>query len=101
MTSEERLRAATPPTVRHCGERRAHHCTRAAITLTTLLITATTLTLRSAPDHYEPPVPPGALVTGIPPKAAQGPLAQEQQRLRALLRSNTDRGPARLAPELR
>lgn len=66
LASIERLRAAKPRTVRWGGERRARHWTRAAIAFTVLLIGATTLTLRTAPDHYEAPLAPGETVQGVP-----------------------------------
>jgi len=101
LAASERLRAAKPPTVRTTSERRARHLTRAAIAFTALIISATALTLRDAPDHYEPPVAPGAPVQGLPPKVAQGPLSPAQQKLRAKLKSEKVNGPARLAPESR
>jgi len=98
LAATERLRAAKPRTVRTGSERRARQWTRAAIACTVLLIATTALTLRDAPDHYEPPVAPGAQVHGVPPRAAQGPLSQEELRLRAKLRSETAHGPEKLVP---
>jgi len=101
LASIERLRAAKPRTVRWGGERRARHWTRAAIAITVLLIGATTLTLRTAPDHYEAPLAPGETVQGVPPRAAPGALSQAQLKLHAKLKSETVNGPERLVPEIR
>ncbi|MFI6039050.1 sigma factor-like helix-turn-helix DNA-binding protein [Streptomyces sp. NPDC051315] len=101
MASAERLRAAKPPAVRMDGERRARFWTRAAIAFTVALIGAISLTLYTAPTRYEPPVPPGATVGGVPPKAAPGPLSAAELSLRARLRSQTAHGPERLLPEPR
>jgi DNA-directed RNA polymerase specialized sigma24 family protein len=99
VASAERLRATKPTTVRWGGEQRARHWTRAAIAFTVVLIGATTLTLRTAPDHYEPPLAPGATVHGLPPRVAPGPLSAEELALRAKLKGETASGPERLVPE--
>ncbi|MER5659674.1 helix-turn-helix domain-containing protein [Streptomyces mirabilis] len=99
VASAERLRAAKPTTVRWGGEQRARQWTRAAIAFTVVLIGATTLTLRTAPDHYEPPLAPGATVHGVPPRVAPGPLSAEELALRAKLKGETVSGPERLVPE--
>ncbi|MFJ1603143.1 sigma factor-like helix-turn-helix DNA-binding protein [Streptomyces sp. NPDC088253] len=99
VASAERLRAPKPTTVRWGGEQRARHWTRAAIAFTVVLIGATTLTLRTAPDHYEPPLAPGATVHGLPPRVAPGPLSAEELALRAKLKGETVSGPERLVPE--
>nr|WSY52379.1 helix-turn-helix domain-containing protein [Streptomyces sp. NBC_00886] len=101
LASAERLRAAKPPTVRFVGERRTVFWTRAAIAFTVAIIGATTLTLRTAPTHYEPPVPAGARVEGVPPRMVQGALSEEEVELRDGLRSETVNGPERMMPEAR
>ncbi|CAM5695831.1 helix-turn-helix domain-containing protein [Streptomyces aurantiogriseus] len=101
LASAERLHAAKPPTVRMDSERRARFWTRAAIAFTLALIGATALTLRTAPAQYEPPVPPGATVRGVPPRTAPGPLSAAELSLRSKLRSATAHGPERLLPEPR
>ncbi|MEV7343197.1 helix-turn-helix domain-containing protein [Streptomyces sp. NPDC093544] len=101
LAATERLRAAKPRTVRYGSEHRARTWTRAAIAFTVLLIGATSLTLQTAPDHYEPPMAPGATVRGLPPRAAPGPLSDEQLELHAFLKSQTVSGPERLVPETR
>ncbi|MFH8934486.1 helix-turn-helix domain-containing protein [Streptomyces griseosporeus] len=98
LASAERLRAPRPPVVRSGGERRARFWTRAAIAFTVAIIGATALTLRTAPTQYEPPVPPGEAVQGVPPRSAPGPLSEEELSLKAKLRSETAHGPERLVP---
>jgi len=99
LASAERLRASAAPAVREGSERRARFWTRAAIAFTVALIGTTALTLRTAPTRYEPPVPPGATVHGVPPPVAPGPLSHKEQKLRDKLRSEPHAGPERLAPQ--
>ncbi|MGW6738793.1 helix-turn-helix domain-containing protein [Streptomyces sp. NPDC055013] len=99
LASTERLRAAKPAVVRDGSERRARFWTRAAIAFTVALIGTTALTLRTAPTRYEPPVPPGETVLGVPPRVAPGPLSEKEQKLRAKLRAQMQHGPERLAPQ--
>lgn len=101
LASTGRLRSAAPPAVRGGSERRARFWTRAAIACTVALIGATTLTLRTAPTRYEPPVPPGETVQGVPPPVAPGPLSEEERELRARLRAEFPGGPERLTPQAR
>ncbi|MFJ8536257.1 RNA polymerase subunit sigma-70 [Streptomyces sp. NPDC093591] len=101
LASAERLRAAKPMTVREGSERRARFWTRAAIAFTVALIGTTALTLRTAPTQYEPPVPPGQTVLGVPPRVAPGPLSEKEVKLREKLRKATASGPVRLVPETR
>ncbi|MFE1886487.1 sigma factor-like helix-turn-helix DNA-binding protein [Streptomyces diastatochromogenes] len=101
LASKEHLRAAKPPTVRTVGERRNVFWTRAAIAFTVTIISATTLTLRTAPTHYEPPIAPAQAVRGVPPAGVMGPLSLEELVLRAKLHSETSSGPERLVPAAR
>ncbi|MET7292142.1 helix-turn-helix domain-containing protein [Streptomyces griseoloalbus] len=101
LAATGRLRSADPPAVRGGSERRARFWTRAAIAFTVALIGTTALTLRTAPTRYEPPVPPGATVRGVPPRVAPGPLSEDQRELRARLREELPRGPERLTPQAR
>ncbi|MFJ4564660.1 sigma factor-like helix-turn-helix DNA-binding protein [Streptomyces caelestis] len=101
LASVERLRASKPLVVRRTGERRARFWTRAAIAFTIALIGATALTARTAPTHYEPPVPPGETVQDVPPPVAPGPLSESERELRAKLREEEPRGPVRLMPQPR
>ncbi|GGS80482.1 helix-turn-helix domain-containing protein [Streptomyces violaceus] len=101
LASTERLRAAKPLVVRQAGERRARLWTRAAIAFTALLIGTTVLTVRTAPTRYEPPVPQGETVQGVPPPVAPGPLSESERDLRTKLRKEQQRGPDRLMPQPR
>ncbi|GAA3815176.1 hypothetical protein GCM10022403_055960 [Streptomyces coacervatus] len=99
LASAERLHAPKSLTVRRGGERKTRFWTRAAIAFTAALIGTTALALRTAPTHYEPPVPPGAIVQGVPPRVALGALSQAEAQLRAKLRGATAHGPERLVPQ--
>ncbi|WP_435834085.1 RNA polymerase sigma factor [Streptomyces albogriseolus] len=101
LASSGRTRAAEPAAVRVGGERRARLWTRTAAAVTVVLIGSTAMTLRTAPTHYVPPVPPGESVRGVPPRAAPGPLSDEQRELRDRLRDALLDGPERLTPEAR
>ncbi|WP_420803416.1 RNA polymerase sigma factor [Streptomyces naphthomycinicus] len=101
LASAERLLSARPTTVRTGCERRNVFWTRAAIAFTVTIVGATTLTLRTAPTHYEAPLAPPQAVRGVPPPPALGPLSPEEQALQAKLRRETRDGPLRLAPETR
>ncbi|PAZ12663.1 RNA polymerase subunit sigma-24 [Streptomyces sp. SA15] len=94
-----RLRTARPATVRAGSERKARFWTQAAIAFTVALIGTTVLTLRTAPTHYEPSVPPGETVRGVPPRTAPGALSDAELKLRAKLREETVSGPERLVPQ--
>ncbi|WKX11878.1 helix-turn-helix domain-containing protein [Streptomyces sp. NL15-2K] len=98
LASAKRLRTARPPTVRAGSERRARFWTRAAIAFTVALIGTTALTLRTAPTHYEPSLPPGETVRGVPPRTAPGALSEAELKLRAKLRKEMVSGPERLVP---
>lgn len=94
----ERLRAPRGATVRVGSERRARFWTRAAIAFTVAIIGATALTLRTAPREFEPPVPPGEAVGGVPVPPAPGPLSEAEVQLREKLRGAVVSGPDRLVP---
>ncbi|MFE9616465.1 sigma factor-like helix-turn-helix DNA-binding protein [Streptomyces sp. NPDC006384] len=100
LASAERLRASGPPVVRAGSERRVRFWTRAAIAFTAALVGSTALTLQTAPTRYEPPVPQGEAVRGVPPRTAQGPLSDEELELRRKLRDQLQDGPERLVPGL-
>ncbi|MFF4763624.1 RNA polymerase sigma factor [Streptomyces sp. NPDC001292] len=100
LASTERLGAGEPEGVRTTGERRTRFWTRSAIAFTATIIGATTLTLRTAPTHYLPPVSPGHAVQGVPVQGMLGPLAPQAPKPRAELRKEAAGGPERLAPEL-
>ncbi|UUU24479.1 RNA polymerase sigma factor [Streptomyces sp. DSM 40750] len=88
-----------PIVLRARADLRARRWTHTALVFTIFLLTTTALSVRTAPDHYEPPVPQGTPVRGVPPRAAPGPLSQPQQKLRAKLRSAAAAGPERVHPE--
>ncbi|MFF3203154.1 helix-turn-helix domain-containing protein [Streptomyces sp. NPDC002962] len=98
VASAERLRATKPTAVRAGSEQRARFWTRAAIAFTVAIIGATALTVRTAPTRYEPAVPPGETVQGVPPRSAPGTLSDAELNLRAKLRSGIRHGPQRLLP---
>ncbi|MEV0903867.1 sigma factor-like helix-turn-helix DNA-binding protein [Streptomyces hokutonensis] len=98
LASTGRLHAAKPPVVRIVGERRTVFWTRAAIAFTVTIIGATTLTVRTAPTHYEPPVPLGQRVEGVPARVVQGALSEGEIQLRDRLRNGMTVGPERLLP---
>ncbi|WP_199840895.1 sigma factor-like helix-turn-helix DNA-binding protein [Streptomyces sp. FXJ1.172] len=98
LGSAERLCAARPAVVRTVGERRSVLWTRAAVAFTVAIIGATTLTLRTAPTHYEAPIAPAQAVQGLPPLYVPGPLSQGEQALLKKLRKSVSGGPERLAP---
>ncbi|WYB40317.1 helix-turn-helix domain-containing protein [Streptomyces sp. GD-15H] len=101
LASSEHLRSAKPPEVRDSSERRARFWTRAALAFTVTLIGATALTLATAPTRYDPPLPPGETVQGVPPQVAPGPLSDTERKLRSKLREELQHGPQRLAPQPR
>jgi hypothetical protein len=101
LASGRRLCTARPTALRARGEYRARLWTHWAFVCTILLLTVTALTLRTAPDHDEPPVPPGAPVQGVPPRAAPGPLSDKERSLRKKLKAETANGPEKLSPEPR
>ncbi|MET8409247.1 helix-turn-helix domain-containing protein [Streptomyces sp. NPDC005195] len=101
VAGTERLPTGKPFMVRWASERRVLRWTRAAMAFTAVFIGITSLTLRAAPDHYEPPLAPGATVNGLPPRIAPGPLSQEELALRARLKAETASGPERLVPDPR
>jgi DNA-directed RNA polymerase specialized sigma24 family protein len=101
LAAAERIGIPRPTWVRAYGERRTRQYTHAAIALTIAVIGTTTLTLHTAPDHYERPVGRGTEIRDIPPRLAQGPLSEDQATLRTKLKSALTNGPSRLTPELR
>ncbi|MFI9581059.1 helix-turn-helix domain-containing protein [Streptomyces sp. NPDC052236] len=88
--------------VRVGGERRAQFWTRAAIAVTALIVAATVFTLATAPTRYEPPLPPGGEVGGVPPPHGGPPqLTETTKQLRQKLLAETAHGPGRLVPQIR
>ncbi|GAA2220973.1 RNA polymerase sigma factor [Streptomyces nogalater] len=101
LASAERLNAARPTHVRTGSERRNVFWTRAAIAFTVTIVGATTLTLRTAPTRYEPPVAPAQAVRGVPAGGEMGPLSREERALREKLRKAETSGPERVFPQPR
>ncbi|MGI5402404.1 sigma factor-like helix-turn-helix DNA-binding protein [Streptomyces sp. CA-135486] len=87
--------------VRTGSERRARFWTRAAITVTTLIIGATMFTLVNAPTRYEPPLAPGQEVGGVPAHYGPEALTARDRQLRAKLLAEPEAGPERLVPQSR
>ncbi|MEU8028280.1 helix-turn-helix domain-containing protein [Streptomyces sp. NPDC049099] len=98
LASKEQLRAGRPTVIRAGCERQNVLWTRAAIAFTVTIVGATTLTLRTAPTHYEAPIAPAQAVEGVPAVGVMGPLSREEQALRAKLGAAA-KGPERLLPE--
>ncbi|KMO99848.1 helix-turn-helix domain-containing protein [Streptomyces roseus] len=105
----ERLGAVVPAvpleprpaaTVRRDAEYRATRLTRAFLGLTAVIAVATAYTTVTAPRQYEPPVAPGASVSGVPPLAGPQRLTDETRQLRERLRAHPAHRPERIAPSL-
>ncbi|MFD4503356.1 RNA polymerase sigma factor [Streptomyces sp. NPDC058457] len=102
LASTERLRAAQPPpTVRTYAERQTRFWTRSALAFTATIIAATTLTLRTAPTHYEAPIGPAQAISGVPAEVGLGPLSAGERALQAKLQRAAEKGPERLVPVAR
>ncbi|MFK0281485.1 RNA polymerase sigma factor [Streptomyces sp. NPDC090499] len=101
LASTERLRAAQPPAVRTYAERRTRFWTRSALAFTATIVAATTLTLRTAPTHYEAPIGPAQAISGVPAEVGMGPLSAGERALRLKLQRLADNGPERVVPVAR
>ncbi|MFD5506151.1 helix-turn-helix domain-containing protein [Streptomyces sp. NPDC127051] len=86
--------------VRFAAEYRATRLTRAVLGLTAVIAVATAYTTATAPRQYEPPIAPGASVSGVPPLAGPQRLTDETRQLRERLRAHPAHRPERLAPSL-
>ncbi|WP_030154830.1 helix-turn-helix domain-containing protein [Streptomyces sp. NRRL S-244] len=86
--------------VRFAAEYRATRWTRAFLGLTAVIAVATAYTTATAPRQYEPPIAPGASVSGVPPLAGPQRLTDETRLLRERLRAHPAHRPERLAPSL-
>ncbi|MFD7085099.1 helix-turn-helix domain-containing protein [Streptomyces sp. NPDC059918] len=105
----ERLGAVVPAvpleprpaaTVRMAAEYRATRWTRVFLGLTAVIAVATAYTTATAPRQYEPPIAPGASVSGVPPLAGPQRLTDETRQLRERLRAHPAHRPERIAPSL-
>ncbi|EFL17067.1 hypothetical protein, partial [Streptomyces sp. C] len=87
-------------TVRAVSEHRARRLARAALVLTAVIAASTGYTAVTAPDHYEPPIAPGASVSGVPPLSGPPRLTETSRYLQDKLRADPAAGPHRLHPRL-
>lgn len=87
-------------TVRTVSEHRARRLARAALVLTAVIAASTGYTTVTAPDHYEPPVAPGASVSGVPPLSGPPRVTETSRYLQDKLRADPAAGPHRLHPKL-
>ncbi|MEV6572653.1 helix-turn-helix domain-containing protein [Streptomyces sp. NPDC051577] len=93
-----RLEPRAPSLVRLSCERRARLWSRAAVGLTAVIAVATAYTLTTAPTRYEPPISPGASVSGVPPHSGPQALTERSKELHDTLRFHPAARPDRLAP---
>ncbi|MFB8399446.1 helix-turn-helix domain-containing protein [Streptomyces yangpuensis] len=105
----ERLGALRPPfpldprpaaAVRGGGERRVRQWNRATLGLTAMITAATAYTAATAPTRYDPPLAPGASVSGVPPLSGPQQLTERSRQLHDKLRADPEAGPARIAPRI-
>ncbi len=73
---------------------------RAVLGLSAVIAAATAYTTVTAPRQYEPPIAPGASVSGVPPLSGPQRLTDETRQLREKLRGHPAHRPERLAPSL-
>ncbi|MFD8986359.1 DNA-directed RNA polymerase sigma-70 factor, partial [Streptomyces sp. NPDC059564] len=90
----------TAAAVRVLTENRALRWARAALGLTTVIAVATGYTTVTAPGRYEPPLPPGTSVSGVPPHSGPQRLTDRSRELQNKLRDAPAAGPARISPGL-
>ncbi|WP_037633566.1 helix-turn-helix domain-containing protein [Streptomyces katrae] len=95
-----RLEPRAAAVVRIAAEHRAQRWTRAVLGLSAVLAVATAYTTATAPRQYEPPIAPGASVSGVPPLSGPQRLTAETRQLREKLRAHPAHRPERLAPGL-
>ncbi|WP_349637081.1 hypothetical protein [Streptomyces sp. RerS4] len=86
--------------VRTTTETRARRFSRAAVGLTAVIAVATCYTAFTAADRYEPPMAPGASVSGVPPHSGPQQLTERSRELQDKLRDHPAAGPAKLAPRV-
>ncbi|MFE0421025.1 sigma factor-like helix-turn-helix DNA-binding protein [Streptomyces sp. NPDC058953] len=92
---------APAATVRTTGERRAWFWTRTALTATVVVMSATGMTLATAPTRYVPEVSPGHRVGGVPGHAGPAHLTPRETALHTHLTTHPDATPSRLSPQPR
>ncbi|MEU9180659.1 helix-turn-helix domain-containing protein [Streptomyces sp. NPDC048550] len=100
VTPAVRLEPRAAAAVRVAAEYRARRWTRAVLGLSAVIAAATAYTTVTAPRQYEPPIAPGASVSGVPPLSGPQRLTDETRQLREKLRGHPAHRPERLAPSL-
>ncbi|MGW0602978.1 RNA polymerase subunit sigma-70 [Streptomyces sp. NPDC002640] len=98
-TSTTRPRPLRPPAVRGRAERQARWWTVVSAGTTAVLGVLTLVGLFTAATRYEPPVPEGERVRGVPVQGAPGPLSKPERKLRTHLEKAPGAGPPRLLPQ--
>ncbi|MEU9603137.1 sigma factor-like helix-turn-helix DNA-binding protein [Streptomyces sp. NPDC048057] len=93
-------RPAPAATVRTTSERRAWFWTRAALTVTVMIMGATGMTLATAPTRYVPEIAPAQRVGGVPGHAGPPQLGPQETALRDMLRDLPGSGPGKLVPQI-
>ncbi|WP_447037898.1 sigma factor-like helix-turn-helix DNA-binding protein [Streptomyces sp. DSM 118878] len=101
LGATERLRPPGAESLRVRSEHRTRVGTRTAIAFTALIVGATTLTLHTAPTHYEAPLSPGRAINGVPPHMGPSPLTDRSRALHTYLDAQLSKGPGHLTPDLR
>ncbi|MFG2984291.1 helix-turn-helix domain-containing protein [Streptomyces sp. NPDC048258] len=100
LTPAVRLAPRPAALVRGRAERRTRLWTRAALGMTSVIAVATAYTAATAPTHYQPPIAPGANVSGVPPLSGPQRITEQSRQLHDKLRADPAAGPARLAPRV-
>ncbi|MFK8909215.1 sigma factor-like helix-turn-helix DNA-binding protein, partial [Streptomyces sp. YS-3] len=90
-----------PRRVRTGGERRIRVWTRAAVSLTAVIVGATAFTLSTAPTRYIPPISPGQRIGNVPLNSGPQRQGEEDVELHRKLLDEPVHGPERLVPEPR
>ncbi|MEV6549319.1 DNA-directed RNA polymerase sigma-70 factor [Streptomyces sp. NPDC051597] len=90
-----------PRRVRTGGERRIRVWTRAAVSLTAVIVGATAFTLSTAPTRYIPPVSPGQRIGNVPLNSGPQRQGEVDVELHRKLLEEPVHGPERLVPEFR
>ncbi|MBD0745492.1 DNA-directed RNA polymerase sigma-70 factor [Streptomyces sp. CBMA152] len=90
-----------PGRLRTKGERGNRLRTRAAFTLTAVVVGATAFTLSTAPTRYIAPVSPSQRVGGVPLYSGPQRLSAENTELHHKLLDEPAHGPERLVPDFR
>lgn len=98
LTPAVRLEPRPAGLVRGRAEGRTRLWTRAALGMTSVIAVATAYTAATAPTHYQPPIAPGANVSGVPPLSGPQRLTEQSRLLHDKLRADPASGPARLTP---